>query len=169
MSKHITYFDASAAVKLAVEEPGSAHVRQHFQKHYRHYMTSLCFAEALGALKGKVQRKELSLEKYFYACSLLIDCLRARRFELEETLKISPETFSETEKLAKKHGLDLSDALQLVTVRDGKFKNWGWECKTVLATADQALAKAAKEEGLRAWYVMDSPEPPGWDEASGDR
>ena len=102
MSKHITYFDASAAVKLAVEEPGSAHVRQHFQKHYRHYMTSLCFAEALGALKGKVQRKELSLEKYFYACSLLIDCLRARRFELEETLKISPETFSDDREAGEK-------------------------------------------------------------------
>ena len=90
--RHITYFDASAAVKLVVKEPGSENVRNHFQKHYRHYMTSLCFAEALGALKGKVHREELSREEYFYACYLLISYLRGGRFHLDETLKISPET-----------------------------------------------------------------------------
>ena len=160
--RQITYFDASAAVKLAVEEPGSANVRQHFHKHYRHFMTSLCFAEALGALKGKVQRKELSRDRYFDACSLLIDYLRAGRVQLDETLKISPETFTEAENLAKRHGVDLSDALQIVAVRDGKFKNWAGESKTVLATADDALANARQERALRAWYVIDSPEPPGW-------
>ena len=165
--RHVTYFDASAAVKLAVEEPGYENVRQHFHKHHRHYMTSLCFAEALGALKGKVHRKELSRDRYFDACSLLIDYLRDRRFQLDETLKISPETFIEAEILAKRHGVDLSDALQIVTVRDGKFKNWARQSKTVLATADGALAEAAKKEDLRAWNVIDSPEPPDWDQEPG--
>ena len=85
--RHITYFDASAAVKLAVKEHGYENVCNHFQKHRRHYMTSLCFAEALGALKGKVRRKELSREGYFDACYLLISYLRDGRFHLDETLK----------------------------------------------------------------------------------
>ena len=160
--RHITYFDASAALKLAVKEPGYENVRHHFQKHRRHYMTSLCFAEALGALKGKFSRKELSTEGYFDACYLLIAYLRDGRFHLDETLKISPETFMEAEKLAKKYEVDLSDALQLITVRDGQFKNWARASKTVLATADRGLLKAAEAEGLRAWNVIDSPEPPGW-------
>jgi predicted nucleic acid-binding protein len=161
-TRHITYFDASAAVKLAVKEPGHENVCNHFRKYYRHYMTNLCFAEALGALKGKVHRKELSRERYFYACDLLITYLRHGRFHLDETLEISPETFLKAEHLAQKHQVDLSDALQIVTVRDGHFKQWGREAKTVLATADAGLVKAAKEEGLRVWNVIDSPEPPGW-------
>ena len=147
-----------------MKEPGSENVRHHFHKHYRHYMTSLCFAEALGALKGKFHRKELSSEGYFDACYLLIGYLRDGRFHLDETLKISPETFIEAENLAKKYDVDLSDALQIVTVRDGQFKNWARESKTVLATADGGLVKAAEKENLRAWNVIDSPEPPGWDQ-----
>ena len=162
--RHITYFDASAAVKLAVEEHGSGHVRNHFGKHYRHYMTSLCFAEALGALKGKVHRNELPRHSYFNACYLLMSYLRNGRFHLDDTLKISSETFMEGEKLARKYEVDLSDALQIVTVRDGQFKNLARESKTVLATADAGLVKAAKAEDLRVWNVLDSPEPPGWDE-----
>ena len=153
-----------AAVKLAVKEPGYENVRHHFQKHRRHYMTSLCFAEALGALKGKVHRKELSREEYFDACYLLISYLREGRFHLDETLRIIPATFMEAENLAKKYDVDLSDALQILTVRDGQFRNWTGGSKTVLATADDALAKAAKKEDLRVWNVLDSPEPPGWDQ-----
>lgn len=52
--RYITYFDASAAVKLVVPEPGSDNVRAHFNEHARFYMTSLCFAEALGVLKRKM-------------------------------------------------------------------------------------------------------------------
>ena len=55
--RYITYFDASAAVKLVMHELGSDNVRPHFAEHFRHYMTSLCFAEALGVLKCKMDRK----------------------------------------------------------------------------------------------------------------
>jgi predicted nucleic acid-binding protein len=51
--RYLTYFDASAAVKLVVPEPGSDNVQAHFAEHFRFCMTSLCFAEALGALKRR--------------------------------------------------------------------------------------------------------------------
>ena len=54
--RSITYFDASAAVKLVLDEQGFQNVRSHFAGHFRHYMTSLCFAEALGVLKRKLDR-----------------------------------------------------------------------------------------------------------------
>ena len=63
----------------------------------------------------------------------------------------------EAENLAKKYDVDLSDALQIVTVRDGQFKNSARESKTVLATADGGLVKAAKNEDLWFWNVIECP------------
>jgi predicted nucleic acid-binding protein len=126
-------------------------------------MTSLCFAEALGVLKRKMARKELSREQYFGACYLLIAHLTGAplRLHLDDTININLETFTEAETLAQKHELDLSDALQIITVKHGKFKKWANESKTVLATADGDLEKAAEKEDLRAWNVEKISKPPG--------
>jgi predicted nucleic acid-binding protein len=158
--RHITYFDASAAVKLVVTEPtGSGNVRAHFAEHHRFYMTSLCFAEALGVLKRKMLRDQLIKDAYFSACYVLIAYLRSGRICLEET-PTNPEIFMQAEDLARQYGLDLSDAFQIITVKHGKFKNWATESKTVLATADIDLEKAAEKEGLRVWNVERTPKPP---------
>jgi predicted nucleic acid-binding protein len=115
----VTYFDASAAVKLVVTEHiGSDHVRAHFRS---------------------------------TPSSLHDECL-------EET-PASPEIFMQAEDLARLHGLDLSDAFQIITVKHGKFKKWAEESKTVLATADGDLEKAAEKEGLRVWNVEKAPSP----------
>ena len=161
---YVTYFDACAAVKLVVKEPGFENVRKHFQQHPPNYMTSLCFAEALGVLKRKMARKELTREGYFDACYMLIAYLTGPplRLHLDDTININMDTFIQAEALAQKHELDLSDALQIITVKNGKFKNWAQESKTVLATADCALIRAAEDQGLLAWNVIDSPEPPPW-------
>jgi predicted nucleic acid-binding protein len=146
--RYITYFDASAAVKLALNEPGSGNVRNLFSRHHRHYMTNLCFAEALGVLKRKFNREELSRDAYFDACYLLTAYLKYGRLHLDDTLKIDLEVVIEAENLAKKYeGLDLSDALQIITVK-GAFKHMAGESKTVLATADSPLEEAAKHERL---------------------
>lgn len=49
----IHYLDASAIVKLVLDETGSAELRQYFDKESNFTVTSLCFAEALGVLKVK--------------------------------------------------------------------------------------------------------------------
>ena len=163
---YVTYLDASAAVKLVVVEPGSDNVRAHFQGHPPHYMTSLCFAETLGVLKRKMDCKQLSREHYFDACYLLIAYLTGRPLclHLDDTINISLETFMQAEGLAQKHNVDLSDALQIVSLKHGKkfITAAAQESKTVLATADGDLEKAAKKEGLRVWNVLNTTKPPDY-------
>jgi predicted nucleic acid-binding protein len=142
-----------------VKEPGSDNVQAHFAEHHRFYMTSLCFAEALGVLKRKMLGGQITKEEYFSACYVLIAYLRDGRICLEDT-PASPEIFMQAEGLARLHGLDLSDAFQIITVKHGKFRTWAEESKTVLATADGDLEKAAEKEGLRAWNVEKISKPP---------
>jgi hypothetical protein len=80
------------------------------------------------------------------------------RIRLDDTLKISLGNFSEAEDVARQYELDLSDALQIITVKE-RFKHWTQKSKTVLATADGVLEKAAEKEGLRVWNCLDGPGP----------
>lgn len=66
MAVKIHYLDASATVKLFVEEDGSDILRNYFNDRSVFQTISLCFAEALGALKVK-NRKNLSGEPYLSA------------------------------------------------------------------------------------------------------
>ena len=154
-----TFLDASAAVKLVIDEPGSEHIRKYFDSNFSHfYMTSLCLAEALGVLKRKMRKKEINRDTYFDAVFDLMSHLEDENFRLDDTLKISLGNLNEAENLARQHELDLSDALQIVTVKE-RFKHWAYESKTVLATADRDLQKAAQQEGLRVWNCLDGPGP----------
>jgi hypothetical protein len=54
-----TFFDASGAVKLVLnEEMGVNHVLQYFGNHAGICITSLCFMETLRVLKTNLQKKE---------------------------------------------------------------------------------------------------------------
>ena len=55
------------------------------------------------------------------------------------------------EEIARDKKLDLSDALQLYTILNGKYSHLGPESASILITADKELAKAAKAMGIRAW------------------
>jgi predicted nucleic acid-binding protein len=154
----VSYLDACAAVKLVSRERGSNHLNAYFANH-SFFITAFCFFEALGVLKRK---KEISRNQYFRACYLLIAYLEWQRIRIDDEPKIdSVKTFMRALKLAEKHGLDLSDALQLLSVKHGKFCKLAKESKTVLVTSDRALAKAAKTEGLRVWNPEKESEPPG--------
>jgi len=49
----VIFLDTSALVKLVVNEPDSDTLRRFVNAHSPRYTPSLCFAEALGVLKGK--------------------------------------------------------------------------------------------------------------------
>jgi len=156
----VSYLDACAAVKLVIPELGSDRLNTYFANQTFH-ITGFCLFEALGALKRKICRKEIPQEQYFKACYMLIAYLQGKRIRIDDELKIeSIETFMRGQALAKKHGIDLSDALQLVTVKHGKFCKLAKESKTILATSDQSLAKAAQAEGLRVWNCEKESKPP---------
>ena len=147
------YLDASAAVKLVSSEPGSEHVGAYFNEHSGLYITSFCLFEAHNVLKRKMPKEKISRDRYLGQCWLLLAYLegKPKRIHIDDPEIGGRETFRRAEVLAKKHDLDLSDALQLLTVKYGKFCKMVKESKTLLITADRSLAKAAKIEGLLVW------------------
>jgi predicted nucleic acid-binding protein len=152
------YLDASAIVKLLVDDDRSAALRAYLGRHAVHSTTSLCFAEVLGVLK-RFRGKLLTEDEYFAACEDLMAHLRGNTLEIDDIGVSQRHTFDEAEQLAKKYSLDLIDAYQLVTLKQGLFSNLEGDSKPILVTADEALAKAAKSEGLRSWDCLREPAP----------
>ena len=71
----------------------------------------------------------------------------------------NPSVFIDAQWVAKRNSLDLSDAFQIVSVKSGYFSPLTGKSRTILVTADEALAKASRNEGIRAWYFLGEPEP----------
>jgi uncharacterized protein len=156
-----SHLDASAAVKLVLQERGSEHLSSYFANRAGFYITSVCLAEALGVFKRKRLRDELSEKQYLATCYLLLGYLRSPpRIRVDEIELSSVDTFAEAEEIARRHKLDLSDSLQLVSVKHGRSSSCVPGFKTVLITADRALASAAKAEGLRVWNCEEEAAPP---------
>jgi predicted nucleic acid-binding protein len=157
---HMSHLDASAAVKLVLRERGSEHLQSYFSGRVGFHITSLCLAEALGVLKRKMLRAEILEDQYFESCYFLLAYVRDSRLHIDDIQIASLDVFSKAEKLARQHQLDLSDSLQLVSVKHGKFSSFVQESKTVLITADRSLAAAARKEGVRVWNCEEEAQPP---------
>ena len=158
------YLDASAAVKLVVEESASELIRAYFRSHvnkgFEFYMTSLCFAEALGVLKVKYKyRNEIDREAYTGACGQLIALLAIEDIQLDELPLTELEVYLKTKQMVLTHDIDFLDAIQLITVKHGEWSPLVGESQSMLITADDDLAEAARNEGLRVWNILVEEEP----------
>lgn len=153
------YLDASALVKLLVNEQGSEVVRKYFDQYSNFYTPSLCFAETLTTLKFKYRKKEITQREYIKACNLLMAHISAESIGIDEIEIANRQTYWEVEKLAQKYNLDISDAFQIFTLKKGYFSILGGESEPILITADFRLADAARQEELRVWNCMKEPEP----------
>ena len=72
----------------------------------------------------------------------------------------SPATFREARELVSRRQLDFSDAFQILSVKIGYFSRAVDDSRTLLVTADNPLAVAARAEGLRVWNVLTEAMPP---------
>jgi hypothetical protein len=161
----IHYLDASAIVKLVLNETGSVELRQYFGKESSFTATSLCFAEALGVLKVKrFYQKSLTDEEYFAGCDELMAYVADDTIKIEDIEVKDRCVFDEVEKMTRKYNegkpkdetIDISDAFQIVSVKRNYFSRFpDTDSKPILITGDQALANAARDEGLRVWYCID--------------
>ena len=70
-----------------------------------------------------------------------------------------PVIFSKVRELTELHTLDLSDAFQIISIKEGYFSHLVYDSQTVLVTADENLAKVARIEGVKSWYCLGEPEP----------
>jgi len=151
---HANCLDASALVKIYTKEDGSDILKKYLQEEATQYATPICFYEALNVLKTKwLFRKEISKKEYLDACFKMTAWFSATQLE-DDVNFLSPHTFKAVQDIAGRNNLDLSDAFQIVSVKEGYFHPLIAESKTVLVTADKALAKAATKEGIKSWYIF---------------
>lgn len=150
------YLDASALVKLVIAEDHAEKLRAYCGRALL-ATTSLCFGEALGVLKGKWEHGHLTQEGYLAACEDLFARVRNGSLEIEDVSLLWGDrqelraNYEKIEKLARKYSLDISDALQLLTLRSGTYSRLESTARASLVTADCKLARAAKAEGMPAW------------------
>ena len=154
-------FDASALVKVYVTEVGSDIVREYFRNNApTRYTTPFCYYETLNVLKVKwLYRKEISEEqyrKYSFELTAWFSAISKRIPDLDFT---NPAVFKDVEAIAVRNSLDLSDAFQILSVKNGYFSRLVNDSATMLVTADDNLAKAARNEGIKAWYFLNEPQP----------
>ena len=154
------FLDASAAVKLVVNEDGSDRLLKSFNPAGSFFITTFCLFEALGVLKRKWIKKEIMRDYYLQRCFLLFEYVKQKRLNIEELDINSYETFRLAVGFAQKYSLDLSDALQLVGLKHGRLSHFVQESKAMLVTADGDLEEAAKAEDLRVWNCATQETPP---------
>ena len=155
------YLDASAIIKILVNEKDSSSVQDYFHNGRNCFrMTSVCFAEALGVLKAKYfNRKDISEKGYLNRSYLLISLVRDKRILVDEISLSDPKIFNEVESVVKKYNIDISDAFQIVTIKKGRFSRFVDESQSLLISADSDLAKAARSEGVKVWVCTHEPIP----------
>lgn len=153
-------FDASALLKRYVEEDKSDAVRQYWAQEPTKFTTSLCFYETLTLLKARhFYRKTMDHDSYKNATRDLCAWFWAVSNRNADLNFLSPEIFFGAQRMADQHQLDLSDAFQILSVKQGFFSRSCGDSQAMLVTADRELAKAGRVEGLRVWSVLDEPAP----------
>ena len=76
-----------------------------------------------------------------------------------QTTDIRGSFFDQIKPLVERYDLDVSDALQIASVKKGFLAALAGESRPIFATADEALAAAARTEGLKVWDIMVDPHP----------
>lgn len=155
------FFDASALVKVFAREPDSAPLRSYWDgRSPTKYTSPFCFYEALTVLKVMwMYRKTLTEAQYHRAAQNLIVWFAATSRYGKDLDLHDQDVLSAARDLAQRYSLDLSDAFQILCVKQGRFSRFADRSKTVLVTADEALAKAARNEGVKVWFCLGEPEP----------
>jgi predicted nucleic acid-binding protein len=151
-----SFFDASALLKRYIDEDRSDVLRRYWDAESTRFTSSFCFYETLTRLKVHYRRDPSGYKKSTLDLCAWFSAMLKRTPELNFT---SPEVFFSASGLAETHALDLSDALQILTLREGYYSPLINDSRTILVTADRALVEAARAEGLRVWNVMDEDPP----------
>ncbi len=159
------YLDASALVKLYINESGSQQLRDFFNTETNFLTTWLCLAEALGVLKRKWKKKGIEKDEYLKAVTSLMIEWRDR-IESGDIKSFDPSVPLKVKEVAEKFNLDYSDALQLWTLQSGRLSSFRvesapnvYESALFLITGDGDLASAVRSEKIKVWNCNAGPAP----------
>jgi predicted nucleic acid-binding protein len=160
----VHYLDASALVKLVAddpdEEPGRDVLRQYYWGHSNRYATSYCVTETFSAFKGKFRNHKITEDQYIKYVKEFIHGYIGASLKIDEVPILKPLVIPEAERLFQKYKIDFIDCFQIVTILHGQFRFLCLDSKSILITADHALAEAARAEDARVWEVTTDPVPP---------
>ena len=107
--------------------------------------------ETLRILKRHMLKGTLARVDYFKHATHLVSYFRAAQSQMQDLDFTDMEVFNDVKELAEDSGLDLSDAFQVLTLQAGYFSVLVGGSQTLLVTADEALAAAARKRGLQVW------------------
>jgi predicted nucleic acid-binding protein len=153
----IYWLDASVAVKFVVPELKHESARSILGSGAALFMSDFCFHETLTVLKSKWLRKDLTRDQYLRACYGFVSYATAPQISVETT-DIRGSFFDQIKPLVERHNLDVSDAVQIASVKT-ILGAYAGESRPTFATADNGLAAAARAEGLKVWDIMVEPHP----------
>jgi predicted nucleic acid-binding protein len=155
----VRYLDASAIVKLFFREAGSDVMKDHYHSQSGFCTTSLCLTEALGVLKSKWRYGHMTEVAYFDGTEHLLVDAWSGKLKIDEVTLLSIGGIHSVKAIAEKYKLDWSDALQLETIKKGRYAHFAGESQTILITADEGLARAARDESIRVWDCLREAKP----------
>ena len=125
------FLDASVLVKLVLDEPQGGDIRK-IAGTGTLYTTQMCVYEAYGVIKRKWKKKGIDDEQYIKANYSLSGHIRNGLINIVESSLENIDDFRRAndiiEQYTKSNGeylIDLSDALQLVTLKHGFFSLFG--------------------------------------------
>jgi predicted nucleic acid-binding protein len=144
------YLDASALVKLVVDEPGAKDVREFFNATPNACVTLVSFIEALGVLKRKWECK-WDQPDYHYAVEYLLQMMYGGKPEVDNMALAEPSTFRSVSQISEQHNLNFADAFQLFAILNGKYAPLTAGSETRLISADRGLVSAARSQGILTW------------------
>jgi predicted nucleic acid-binding protein len=153
----IKYLDASAIVKLYLEEDGSSYFRDYFYNHTNFCTVSITFYEAMNVLKAKLFNE--NKENYYKAVEDLVINGSGGKIELEDIELKNYNIFKEVSDMSFRYNIDIADAIQIFSILKGKYSFFAFDSKSVLITADDQLEFAAKDNNIRVWNCRRSNKP----------
>ncbi len=149
------YLDASVASKIFTKEDRwrviDTYVRENDNYHF--WITEFVYYEILNVLKQQWQRNQISLDRYHSGIYELNSCIDEGLIQIDDDVDVKDLKHHLTiREIVNVYKIDYSDALQLITVLEGRWKNSVYECKTVFVSADSDLVEAARSLKMRVWH-----------------
>lgn len=148
--------DASAIIKLVIEEQGSEDLLDYCGEDAVFNTTALCFSEAIGYLKSlRYFQNKISDAMYLAASGNLMGLLKEGTIRINNTNLYDTADWHGIEKLIEKYSIDISDAFQIYSLKIGFFSDKGKYPNPVLITGDTNLAATIKAEGIHVWNCLE--------------
>jgi len=108
--------DASALVKLYVNEDRSNILRDYLQRRPTYYTTPFCFYETLNVLKAKRLKEKITPQEYHDATFALTRWFTDNSGRIRDIDFTNRDVFRDVQTIAQRYNTDLSDAFQILSV-----------------------------------------------------